>query len=39
MTRSFGTILKEIRRSKNISQRKLAEEVGVDFLTSKADKK
>lgn len=31
MTRSFGTILKEIRRSKNISQRKLAEEVGVDF--------
>lgn len=31
MKRSFGAILKDIRRSKNISQRDLATKAGVDF--------
>jgi len=31
MKKSFGQILKEIRRSKNLSQRELADKVGVDF--------
>ncbi|HEX2846249.1 MAG TPA: helix-turn-helix transcriptional regulator [Chitinophagaceae bacterium] len=31
MKKSFGQILKEIRRSKNISQRELAVNAGVDF--------
>ena len=31
MTQSFGITLRELRRSKGISQRELAEKVGVDF--------
>ena len=31
MKKTFGEILKEIRRSKNISQRDLADKAGVDF--------
>ncbi len=31
MKRTFGQILKEARRAKNISQRDLADKVGVDF--------
>lgn len=31
MKQSFGQILKDIRRSKNISQRDLANKAGVDF--------
>lgn len=31
MENAFGTLLKEIRRSKQVSQRVLAERVGVDF--------
>ena len=31
MEQKFGTLLKEIRRSNQISQRDLAERVGVDF--------
>lgn len=31
MEKSFGQLLKEIRRSKSISQRELASTVGVDF--------
>jgi transcriptional regulator with XRE-family HTH domain len=31
MKNSFGQILKEIRRNKNISQRDLANQAGVDF--------
>ncbi len=31
MKTTFGTLLKEIRRSKNISQRDLAKSVGCDF--------
>jgi transcriptional regulator with XRE-family HTH domain len=31
MKQTFGQILKEIRRTKNISQRELANQAGVDF--------
>ncbi|MEW5816966.1 MAG: helix-turn-helix domain-containing protein [Spirochaetota bacterium] len=31
MRRTFGLILRDLRRSKNITQRELAEKVGVDF--------
>ena len=31
MEQKFGTLLKEVRRSKQVSQRELAERVGVDF--------
>jgi len=31
MENTFGTLLKEIRRSKQVSQRELAKKVGVDF--------
>ena len=31
MNQSFGQVLREARRSKNVSQRELAKEVGVDF--------
>ncbi len=31
MKETFGQILKELRRNKNISQRELADKVGVDF--------
>lgn len=31
MIRTFGLTLRELRRGKNISQRELAEKVGVDF--------
>jgi transcriptional regulator with XRE-family HTH domain len=31
MTQSFGQILRALRRSKGVSQRELAEKVGVDF--------
>jgi transcriptional regulator with XRE-family HTH domain len=31
MEKTFGQILKEIRRSRNITQRELADNVGVDF--------
>src|SRR5688572_30588042 len=31
MKNTFGSLLKEIRRSRNISQRDLAEKVGCDF--------
>lgn len=31
MKKTFGTALKELRRSKDVSQRELAEKVGVDF--------
>ena len=31
MEQKFGTLLKEIRRSKQVSQRELAGKVGVDF--------
>lgn len=31
MKETFGQILKELRRNKNISQRELADRVGVDF--------
>jgi transcriptional regulator with XRE-family HTH domain len=31
MKETFGTVLKNIRRLKNISQRELADKVGVDF--------
>lgn len=31
MEQKFGTLLKEVRRSKQVSQRELADRVGVDF--------
>jgi len=31
MKETFGTLLRDLRRLKNISQRELAEKVGVDF--------
>ncbi|MCB0594832.1 MAG: helix-turn-helix transcriptional regulator, partial [Phaeodactylibacter sp.] len=31
MENTFGPLLKEVRRSKQVSQRELAERVGVDF--------
>ncbi len=31
MVRTFGQTLRELRRSKNVSQRELAQKVGVDF--------
>ena len=31
MEKKFGTLLKEVRRSKQVSQRELADRVGVDF--------
>ncbi len=31
MKETFGQLLKELRRNKNISQRELADKVGVDF--------
>ena len=31
MAQSFGEILRELRRSRGVSQRELAEKVGVDF--------
>ena len=38
MAKTFGQILKELRRSKNVTQRELASEVGVDFsYISKAE--
>src|SRR5438132_936304 len=31
MPKAFGPLLRELRRSKNVSQRELAQQVGVDF--------